>query len=522
MSKFVDRLSITDESGDVKKEININFGDPLAREQSQKAMQTSEQAKQIAQEAKDAVPGQVSQQVEEATRELSGQITEATQELSGQITEAKQTANEAKQIAQNTYVKDGVVQWTDNELLNQHILSCGYNNASGHLANTSSNIVGVSYTIKRLKVVSNSFETIIFKCESLGIAQYLRNGYNEVRISSNEIIYIVLNDSLVVGTYSFYFNADVLYPFNPQLGMWSLADNQLVMLEALEREQRLKDLALSNVLIEKIYNDNTINFQGIATSGKLVSVTTPLSDNTEEIRYGNISNIYLMNCSSLTSFKNIFIAWNGYNRILKSVSGLFGYDHLTGDAFQQMFYRCIDLESVEFIPNKEPISVTNISSMFADDAELKYINLDALSFGSVELAAYIFTGTKNLKRVRLPELPGVKNIEGMFHVCYYIEEIDMNNVDCSSVTKTLYFANNCTALKAFSGLIDIKKSYQLSESSVLSYDSALNCIDGLHDLTEEGTVTDYTAQTLTFHPNVTAQLDDEDIAMATAKGWNIA
>lgn len=68
MSKFVDRLSITDESGDVKKEININFGDPLAREQSQKAMQTSEQAKQtaneakqIAQEAKDAVPDEVSQ-----------------------------------------------------------------------------------------------------------------------------------------------------------------------------------------------------------------------------------------------------------------------------------------------------------------------------------------------------------------------------------------------------------------------------------------------------------------------------
>lgn len=518
MSKFVDQMSITDESGNIKKEININFGDPLAREQSQKAMQTSEQAKQtaneakqIAQEAKDAVPGEVSQQVEEAT-----------QELSGQISEAKQTANEAKEAAQNTYVKDGVVQWTDNELLNRHILSCGYNNVSGHLANTSSNIVGVSYTIKRLKVVSNSFETIIFKCESLGIAQYLRNGYNEVRISSNEIIYIVLNDSLVVGTYSFYFNADVLYPFNPQLGMWSLADNQLVMLEALEREQRLKDLALSNVLIEKIYNDNTINFQGITTSGKLVSVTTPLSDNTEEIRLGNISNIYLMNCSSLTSFKNIFVAWSGYNRILKSVSGLFGYDHLTGDAFQQMFCRCIDLESVEFIPNKEPISVTNISSMFADDAELKYINLDALSFDSVELAAYIFTGTKNLKRVRLPKLPGVKNIEGMFHMCYYIEEIDMNNVDCSSVTKTSYFANNCTALKIFSGLIDIKKSYQLSESSVLSYDSALNCIDGLHDLTEEGTVTDYTAQTLKFHPNVTAQLDEEDIAMATAKGWNIA
>lgn len=91
MSEFVDKMRITDDSGNIKKEININFGDPLAREQSQKAVTTSEQAKQTAEEAK-----QIAQEAKDAVvEEVSQRVDEATQELSEQIDEAKQTAQEA-------------------------------------------------------------------------------------------------------------------------------------------------------------------------------------------------------------------------------------------------------------------------------------------------------------------------------------------------------------------------------------------------------------------------------------------
>lgn len=415
MSKFVDQMSITDESGNIKKEININFGDPLAREQSQKAMRDSEQAKQtaneakqIAQEAKDAVPGQVSQQVEEATRELSGQIGEA-----------KQTANEAKQTA----------------------------------------------------------------------------GINSTRIDKGE------NDISELSEF-----VKILLPVSPYGIVYKKSD-------------------LSPIEVTE----------------------TGLADNIDLVSQGNFEYIYKCDCTGLSDLRNIFVDVGTYgeNRITKKIT--LNNGAIDGAGLSYLVYKLRTLTSLDFV-NVDTSNVTNLTCAFAL-THCEKLDLSKLNFSRVQSFSYAFSDNSQMKELTLPSgmsegktidavgafsrigcktlildfAPTAKagNMENMFYDAD-VENLQILNISFEDVTNTQSMLYACNLLITFSGLYRVKKSYSLFNCTSLSHESALNCIAGLYDLTEGGTVTDYTAQTLTFYRNVREQLTEEEIAEATAKGWNIA
>ena len=104
----------------------------------------------------------------------------------------------------------------------------------------------------------------------------------------------------------------------------------------------------------------------------------------------------------------------------------------------------------------------------------------------------------------------------MFKGCQNLEAIP--ELDCSSNTSTyskystpLY---GCTILRNFGGMKGIKTSIYFDEVYCLSYESALNIINGLSD--------GVSGQTLTLHKGVVNQLSDDDIAIATNKGWTVS
>lgn len=647
MSKFVDRLSITDESGNFKKEININFGDPLAREQSQKAMQTSEQAKQtateakqIAQEAKDAVPGEVSQQVEEATQELSESI-------------------------QSVRVKEGVIQWTDNEYFNKMLLYCagwrkttagpppiwdetltliavknyigehweysfsirwsggeialvkGINRISkaseasviefyfnpdafdydysdvsfntqirfnkellikqpaisllakngGAIQWTNNNEVNTYiYALQRFKRDYRNYYNYKFIYRDGGLrfcairrstgvltaqSEILKVGYN--RVTGNDALGEIglCITTTAIPPIEFQINEDIAN--ETQLAYSYKAQTQSSAVNI--NEDYIATLASLKLLTGVAYPESKIAYRELSSTS-VMTVNSGLSENATLFRDNlNVAEIYKIDFSGMTTTRDLLGLKTGdldienpntYRR-LEAIVGIVGLENLTSgrSAFQGTFSQMRNIRVIDFGDN----TVANqVSLYYTFNGCYNLVSVDMSKYnGRISSMQGAFSFCHSLKFVKFPtkDMSYFSFGGQTFYECTALEILDLSSITCKcsafnpgfkdcfllntinvdnwdfSECKTVNFTGAPNLIN-LTGLTNIKISYSLSDSSLLSHESALNCIAGLYDLTEGGTVTDYTAQTLTFHPDVTAQLTEEEIAEATAKGWNIA
>lgn len=546
MSKFVDQFTVTDESGNCKKEININLGDPLAREQSQKAMLTSEQAKQtaneakqIAQEAKDAVPGEVSQQVEEATRELSEQVTEA-----------KQTANESKQIAQEAYVIANMPNggYTTNEVVNRYILAAtAFVYPSGLLKAPEGLFVlygnkGLGYYIRATK-----------KDGSVSDIE-LKNGHNTINLplrsggSITLYVYAIFDQALYKYGEVAQPEADIKdeeFEFTDKV----CSINQSSSYEAnIEREHCINNVAIramnavmidymlssgektpSIVLIKAPYSAI------IPKDGAIVEQTEYYKNLDYFINYGELNSethfvggndvaVLLADCKNLTRINRLFGSGQESTPTLELrrfiyALGITNYENaLIANGAEWMFCKLRYLEVVEFKNTSTPLENIRLKGMFYNTRSLKQVRLPNIR------SAYMNSmfADSGIKILSLSPISKALSLDYMIAGAVWLETLEMDGVYCGEVESVNGFAHLTYNLKNFNGLEDIKISYSLGACAYLTHSSATSCISNLYDLTEGGTATEYAAQTLTFHPDVTAQLTEEEIAEATVKGWNIA
>ena len=267
-----------------------------------------------------------------------------------------------------------------------------------------------------------------------------------------------------------------------------------------------------------------------------------------------VQDILKLDCEGVSDFRDIFGGQNyGTNlfseRPLRTIEL---YNMTPGTSFQRVFAGLHNLEVIH-IHDSNFSAVKNLEFFIDACSVLRELDLSELDLSNVLYLNQSVAFCYKLKSIKFPanfgNTSGVMNWQGTFLGCYELEELDFSTctfkvglsgntfqncrnlhtlnlgmIDWSEATGNIKdnFIWCLDMLKNFSGYYNMKKSYSLSTFSVLTHESALNCITGLYDLTEGGTVTDYTAQTLTFHPDVTAQLTEEEIAEATAKGWNIA
>lgn len=283
----------------------------------------------------------------------------------------------------------------------------------------------------------------------------------------------------------------------------------------------------------------------------------------------SIKEIYLLDCKDAATLSNAFL-----NAKFTHVEGIIGTKNVT--KFNAMFsgvsLKTIDLSRLDTSSAKDlsymffsqnglnnvtnylsivgwkTSQVTNLRGMFFGN---KITNAQFLSFWDVanlEKVNSMFQWCTSLQTVDLSGWAAtkIKEVGYWFITCYNLKKVDVSNCDFSNVTPTssdyptdyvFYNERGSTmALTDFSGFPNIRCSYNLSQCYKLTYESAMNCINTLGDLTEGGTlqangtlledgttVTEgYNAQTLTFHAYTRELLSDEDIAIATIKGWNIA
>lgn len=221
-----------------------------------------------------------------------------------------------------------------------------------------------------------------------------------------------------------------------------------------------------------------------------------------------------------------------------------------------MFSTCQQLISLN-LENLNTNNVTKMNGMFTNCTKLKNIDLSSLNTSNVTDMSYMFSGCASLTTINLGEnfdTSNVTNMSFMFQNCSNLESIDLSNFDTSNVSNFAYFAtsckkieeilllkankcqnvntmlSSCIALENFGGLENLGMAYlttssanynvyklDLSTCTALTHTSLMNVINNLYDIATKGC----NAQSLVLGATNLAKLSEEEIAIATSKGWNV-
>lgn len=416
-----------------------------------------------------------------------------------QVSSALNKANEAKEEASSALDKangEMIAQDPTGEYIPQMLVL----NADGSVY--KGDLQDLSVSGGNFNGLSNRIETKYFKLKSpegLQIIGYLPHGTGPG----------------VSGKYEFTPNAVSVRQNIPLL----LYEDLLKKQEVMNQERDAQNLVMGNYMIHgktpmMMWRNEGDTRYTVEYEKKWAD--TPNMFKTDD---GKLQDILMLDCEGVSTFYKAFeLTKGGYEflyRKLRSVKGICNYGNVA--SFERMFYKSGgNIEEIQFIPEKVTKKV-KVASMFGELRKLTSVNIEDVEFTSVEESAnfmFVFCGVKKLI---MPALPGVVTIFGMFQECYRLEYLDMSKFDFSNVTDPLDLSASYR-LEHLTGIKNIKMSCKIGNSPLLTYDSIMDIINGLYDLTEDD---DYTPQSLTLHSNAYAKLSDEDIEIATNKGWNI-
>lgn len=197
----------------------------------------------------------------------------------------------------------------------------------------------------------------------------------------------------------------------------------------------------------------------------------------------------------------------------------------------RMFYGC---KSLETIPQFNTSNVDNMEEMFSDCYNLKSIPL--LDTSKVTNMMGMFCGCKSLETVPTLDISNVTDMSYMFEYCeslVYVPQWDTSHVTsmcqmftgCESLeTVPMLDATNveddmsgvfylCHNLVNFGGFKNLKKDLWLFSSNKLSHESLMNVINNLAVVNEP--------TKLELGSTNLSKLTDDEIAIATNKGWTV-
>lgn len=163
-------------------------------------------------------------------------------------------------------------------------------------------------------------------------------------------------------------------------------------------------------------------------------------------------------------------------------------------------------------------------------------------YTAVPPESFNFYGCFNLESVDLSDIAPAnkpRTLNGLCRSCGKLQSADFSGLDTSNATNYTQIFDGCSRLTTlnisswnmskiytfsvpFRGcvrLTDLKfgyglrKSLDLRDSKLLTHESALSVINGLDNIE--------TNETVTFAAQVYSSLSEEEIAMATSKGWSV-
>ena len=184
-----------------------------------------------------------------------------------------------------------------------------------------------------------------------------------------------------------------------------------------------------------------------------------------------------------------------------------------------MFYWCLSLDR---IPKYDTSKVSNMDSMFQDCRKLQWCpNLDTSNVTTMSNMFYnCFT---------LPSLPElntqkVRYIDSMFYNCESIVSVPLYNF--SDVRVAGYVFHNCYKLEHLEGFENLKVGLDFRSRTLLTHTSLTNVINYLYNWTTDpdnvrNEFNSSFVPTMYFGDTNLAKLTDDEISVATLKGWTV-
>lgn len=136
-----------------------------------------------------------------------------------------------------------------------------------------------------------------------------------------------------------------------------------------------------------------------------------------------------------------------------------------------------------------------------------------------------------LNLITFPEI-NIGNAENISYMCYNCPKLQtIPLLDCGKVTNVSNVLYYCIALTTLGGFKDLGKAYltsraenyanykfDLSYATLLTHESLMNVINNLYDIASIGVK----PQSLVIATECQSLLSDDEIAIATNKGWNVS
>ena len=247
--------------------------------------------------------------------------------------------------------------------------------------------------------------------------------------------------------------------------------------------------------------------------------TSNVTDMSYMFSQGSTTSITQFNTSNVTNMSYMFYS-------CPSLTSIPQLDTSKVTRMEYMFYGCNSLTS---IPQLDTSKVTNMNYMFYNCGKLTSIpQLDTSNVTDIDQMfryGYELVELPDFNCIKVPDF-GSSSSYTWLYGCSKIEKIGV--VDCDSVTNIGYFfgESSRTYLTDFGGCRNLGKAssvystnsdYFMTKAPNLNYQSVLNVLNGLYDRASAG----LSVLTLKLHANHLAMLSEDDIAIATNKGWTI-
>ena len=205
---------------------------------------------------------------------------------------------------------------------------------------------------------------------------------------------------------------------------------------------------------------------------------------------------------------------------------------------QYMFSDCSNLISLN-LTGLDTSNVTNMYQMFGYCIKLENLDLSGLNIHNVENFGYLFSNNQKLKNIEYGEnfdTSNVANMSYMYGNCPNL--ITIPKLNASKIINIYNFLNNSNTgssmefiLETFGGLENLGMAYATTQSANysnytldlrycpnLTHTSLMNVINNLYDIATKGCK----AQSLQLGATNIAKLTEEEIAIATSKGWTVS
>ena len=236
----------------------------------------------------------------------------------------------------------------------------------------------------------------------------------------------------------------------------------------------------------------------------------------------SLTSIPLLDTSNVTVMSQMFEGCSSLTSIpLLDTSKVF--------AFFSMFYGCSSLTS---IPQLDTSNVENMYRMFYGCSSLTSVPPLDFSLVAGGNAENLFGSCACLEEISDLNLSKVVNLGSnsssysWLYGCRKLEKIGV--IDCDSINNVRYMIGDSTmsALTDLGGFRNLGKAttvsntdgnYFLYYAPNLTYESVMNVLNLLYDRASAG----LSVLTLKLHPNHLAMLSEDDIAVATNKGWTL-